>query len=159
MHISSNEKGGKTRMKRSRRTKILVEGNRSLLDRLTSEIEASSNVHTVRSPETSLVMGKARDSVSGQPFFIGEILVTECTVELDGTTGFGICLGEEPEKAYCLAVVDAAFQAGHPEIPVWNELLQEEEKHLEQREKQELERILQTKVHFETAEEYYAKRS
>ncbi|SEC62198.1 phosphonate C-P lyase system protein PhnG [Paenibacillus sp. GP183] len=146
-------------MKRSRRTKVLVEGNRSLLERLTSEIEASSNVRTVRSPETSLVMGKARDSVSGQPFFIGEILVTECTVELDGTTGFGICLGEEPEKAYCLAVVDAAFQAGHPEIPVWTELLHEEEEQLELREKQELERILQTKVHFETAEEYYAKRS
>jgi alpha-D-ribose 1-methylphosphonate 5-triphosphate synthase subunit PhnG len=146
-------------MKRSRRTRILVEGKRTLLERLTSEIEASSNVRTLRSPETSLVMGKAKDSVSGQPFFIGEILVTECTVELDGTTGFGICLGEEPEKAYCLAVVDAAFQAGHPDIPVWTELLQEEEKHVLQREKQELERILQTKVHFETAEEYYAKRS
>jgi alpha-D-ribose 1-methylphosphonate 5-triphosphate synthase subunit PhnG len=146
-------------MKRSRRTKILVDGNRSLLERLTLEIEASSNVRTLRSPETSLVMSKAKDSVSGQPFYTGEILVTECSVKVDETNGFGICLGEEPEKAYCLAVVDAAFQAGHAEVPGWIRLLEEEELNLEQREKQELERILQTKVKFETPEEYYAKRS
>lgn len=144
-------------MKRSQYTRILVEGERSLLERLAFEVERSAEIRTVRSPETGLVMHKARDAVSGQPFYVGELLVTACTVQIGAATGYGMCLGEDLDKAYRLAVVDAAFHAGHPATAKWVPLLLEEERSIRGRHAKEMEQVRRTRVQFENAEEYTEK--
>lgn len=53
-------------------------------------------------------MARARETVDGEVFNLGEVLVTACEVALDGEPGWGLVLDHDPERALCAAVVDAA---------------------------------------------------
>jgi alpha-D-ribose 1-methylphosphonate 5-triphosphate synthase subunit PhnG len=144
-------------MKKSRLTRILVEGNPDLLLALAEQIENKYELSIVRQPEKSLVMNKVRDSVSGQPFYMGEVLITECTVSIMDVFGFGAIMGEQPYRAYQLALVDAAWNAKLQETVKWTPLLEAEEQKMEQKHRQEHSRVMRTKVNFNTMEEYHAK--
>ncbi|MBO7745874.1 phosphonate C-P lyase system protein PhnG [Paenibacillus sp. MWE-103] len=142
-------------MKKYRITRILIEGSPSLPDRLAREILERYDVAVVKAPENSLVLTKARDSVSQEPFYLTEALVTECTVSIEGTFGYGILMGDRPELAYRLAVADAAYNRQLPETLGWEALLLAEEQELLKRRLKEQELTLATKVEFETMEESY----
>lgn len=145
-------------MKKWQIARILIEGDRSLLQRLCEQIERKYSMETVKPPERSLVMTKANDSVSQKPFYLGEVLVTECTVSIQGVYGFGVLMGEDAERAYQLAVVDAAFQAKLPETGAWEPELLAEEKRIAVRQRTVYSQSAKTKVNFDTMEEYNAKR-
>lgn len=53
-------------------------------------------------------MARVWETVNGDLFNLGEVLVTNCEVLLDGEPGWGMVMGDDPEKALCAAVVDAA---------------------------------------------------
>ncbi|WP_373232398.1 phosphonate C-P lyase system protein PhnG [Cohnella sp.] len=144
-------------MKKSRLTQILIEGNPSLLEKLALQIDQQYTVTIVREPEKSLVMNKSRDSVSGNPFYMGEILITECTVAIGETYGFGAIMGEDADRAYQLAIVDSALNAKLPEAMEWERLLLEEEQRTDRKKRLEHSRIMRSKVNFDTMEEYHAK--
>lgn len=135
-------------MKLPQRTKILVEGDHKLLPGFAGQIRKNYVVHTERGAKKSLAMTKARDSVSFQPFYIGEVLMTECTVSIHDIFGFGAIMGEDYDRAYELAIVDAAFRAGLPETKDWIPLLEKEEKRIEIKHQEELALVLRTKVDF-----------
>lgn len=59
-------------------------------------------------PRTELVMARARETVDGEVFNLGEVLVTACEVTLEGEPGWGLVMDHDPERALCAAVVDAA---------------------------------------------------
>ncbi|WP_299092735.1 phosphonate C-P lyase system protein PhnG [uncultured Metabacillus sp.] len=144
-------------MKKSRLMKILVEGRPEFLAKWTDAIEKASIVSVDRAPSTGLVMLKTRDSVSKQPFYMGEVLVTECSVSLDQHSGIGIVMGDDPVRSYQIAVIDAAMNA---KLPITNQLLIElefEEAYIQQKVKEEAARIAKTKVQFDTMEDYNAK--
>ncbi|WP_127578976.1 phosphonate C-P lyase system protein PhnG [Paenibacillus koleovorans] len=145
-------------MKKWQISRILIEGDRALLERLCRQIEERYEVEEVRPPEKSLVMTKANDSVSQKPFYLGEVLVTECTISIGGVYGFGVLMGEEPERAYQLAVVDGAFQAKLPESEAWYAELLAEEQRIAAVHRRVYTQSLNTKVNFDTMEEYNAKR-
>ena len=52
-------------------------------------------------------MLRTEDSLDRQEFFLGETLTSECEVTVDGKPGYGLCMGDQPQRSYCLAVVDA----------------------------------------------------
>lgn len=143
-------------MKRSQLTRILVEGDPKLLQDLSNQVEQQYEVNVVKSPEKSLVMMKSRDAVSQKPFYIGEVLVTECTVSIGDVYGFGILMGEDAERAYQLAVVDSAINAKLSICDQWNSLLMEEEEKMKQRNRKEMAQVIRTKVNFDTKEDYNA---
>jgi alpha-D-ribose 1-methylphosphonate 5-triphosphate synthase subunit PhnG len=145
-------------IKKSWITRILVESDSTLLDQLYYSIEEHYKINVVRNPEKSLVMNQARDSVSGQPFYVGEILITECTVSIMDIFGFGAIMGEEAEKAYKLAVIDCALRAKLPETNEWQSKLQAEELIIMHKRQREHDKTMLTKVNFNTMEEYNAKR-
>jgi len=145
-------------MTRSRIAQVLIEGDREFLKRLCGQIGERYRVEPVRPPSRTLVMGKARDPVSGKPFYLGEILATECTVAIGPAHGFGILLGEDAEKAYELAVVDAALNARLPETAGWTAEFEREERKLVERWKKDQERVMRTKVQFDTMEDSYGNR-
>ncbi|MFC0331791.1 phosphonate C-P lyase system protein PhnG [Paenibacillus sepulcri] len=142
-------------MKKSQITRILIEGSAQLPEKLAKSVEERYAVAVVKTPENSLVLAKARDSVSQEPFYLTEVLVTECTVSIEGTFGYGILMGDRPELAYYLAIVDAAFNRQLPETEGWEALLLEEERALLDRRLREQELAMATKVQFETMEESY----
>lgn len=145
-------------MKRKERTKTLIEGDPALLERLVKQVEECHTVEIVRNPEPSLVMLKALDSVSEQPFYLGEVMVTECTVSVNGTRGLGVIAGDQGQRAYQLAVVDACWNANVPETADWEPLLRAESARVAQKQNDEFIRVAQSRVQFETMEEHYAKR-
>lgn len=144
-------------MKRKELTRTLIEGDPAFLERLARQMEEAHSVEIVRPAEGSLVMLKALDSVSEQPFYLGEVMVTECTVTVNGTRGFGVIVGDQPQRAYQLAVVDACRNANVPEAADWEPLIAAEAARVAQRQNEEFTQLEKSRVQFETMEEHYAK--
>jgi phosphonate C-P lyase system protein PhnG len=53
-------------------------------------------------------MARVRETVDGEVFNLGEVLVTNCEVTLGGEPGWGMVMDHDPERALCAALVDAA---------------------------------------------------
>jgi alpha-D-ribose 1-methylphosphonate 5-triphosphate synthase subunit PhnG len=58
----------------------------------------------------AVVQLRMQESVANSVFNAGEILVTETRLELNGTFGFGMIIGNDPTFATALAVIDAALR-------------------------------------------------
>ena len=137
-------------MDRKRRTRILIEGPSGLAQKLSEEIEDKYDVKMIEEPNSGLVMLKMRENSKRALFYLGEVIVVEAKVEVEGKLGIGIVTGNNEELAYWLAVIDAAFNAELAETKTWEELLQQEAEELYASLAEESERILRTKVNFET---------
>ncbi|MBA9025980.1 phosphonate C-P lyase system protein PhnG [Peribacillus huizhouensis] len=137
-------------MKRKERTEILIQGSSTIAKDFAKEIEMRYTVTVIQQPENGLVLLKARETAKKSLFYLGEILVTECKVQIYDSIGIGIVKGHQEELAYCLAVIDAAYQADLLETRVWSHILEKEKENI-QKNRQELQQsILRTKVSFET---------
>ena len=121
------------------------------------DIEQHHAINIIRKPERGLVMAKARDSVSRAPFYMGEVIVSECTVEIAGVYGLGIVMGEDADKSYDMAVVDAAMQANLVETSQWQDRLMEQKEKLETKRRWQYAQVAKTNVDFATVEEWDAK--
>ena len=137
-------------MKRKERTYVLVEGSSELCCTLCTQIEGKYQINIIEQPNNGLVMLKMRENSKRSLFYIGEVLVTECKVEINGVIGMGIINGIDEQKAYHLAVIDAAYNAALPEIDNWPELLAREKQLIDLARQQECARIFKTRVNFET---------
>jgi alpha-D-ribose 1-methylphosphonate 5-triphosphate synthase subunit PhnG len=137
-------------VERARRTRILVEGSPELRRELAREVESRRALLDVGEPRGGLVMVKARESAKNGLFFLGELLVTEAKVQVEGRIGIGIIAGDNADAARDLAIVDAAFNAELEESRGWEGRLLEEEGRIRRREAEEAARIERTKVAFES---------
>ena len=137
-------------MKRRERTYVLVEGSSDLSCMLCKEIEDKYPINVIEEANNGLVMLKMRENSKRSLFYMGEVLVTECKVEINGVIGMGILNGIDEQQAYRLAVIDAAYNAALPETNSWETLLEREKQAIDERRAQEYARVLQTKVNFET---------
>jgi phosphonate C-P lyase system protein PhnG len=131
----------------------LCECDLGALREMVLELERSHHVVVRKSPSVCLTLIPAEDSLEQQKFFLGEALTTECEVLVDGMAGFGLCLGDEPVRAYCIAVVDALLHGGGPVGPNVESFLQRQGEIVARRDKDEFDLILQTQVDFKLMEE------
>ncbi|MFT8708341.1 MAG: phosphonate C-P lyase system protein PhnG [Sporolactobacillus sp.] len=136
-----------------RLSRLLTACDMAFLQRMTDDLELSA-IQTERAPKTSIVMTKVRDSVSNQPFYLGEVLVTECTVSMAGKFGIGVVIGEQPERAYRMAAIDAAVNAGSSILDKWQAELTAEERRIAATRHLECVRSAESKVNFDTMGEY-----
>jgi phosphonate C-P lyase system protein PhnG len=123
------------------------------LQALVSQVEQAYTVTVRRSPAVCLTMIPAEDSLEQQKFYLGEALTTECEVVVDGLPGFGLCLGDEPVRAYCIAVMDALLHADRPLPKAIEAFLREQGELVARRDQDEFDLILQTQVDFKLMEE------
>lgn len=137
-------------MKRARRTRILIQGSLELRELLCAQVESSREPFEIEKPNEGLVMLKLRESAKGEAFYIGEFLITETKVQIEGVIGIGMAPGFEPELARQLAVIDAACNASLPETEAWEPLLVEEERRIEARAAADAARLRRTLVSFES---------
>lgn len=137
-------------MNRRRRTEILIRGNKCLAKKLAEDIKNKYEVKSIEDPNNGLVMIKMRETAKRELFYLGEVLVTEAKVYVNGSLGLGIVAGDEYELANNLAIIDGAYKGNLEEIREWEELLLKEEELIKEKEKIETKKILETKVDFST---------
>jgi len=137
-------------MKRRQRTKTLINSTSNLTAVLANEIKAGYDIELMEEPNYGLVMVKVRETAKKSQFYLGEVLVTECKVRISGSIGVGLIKGDEPEKAYDLAVIDAAYAAELVETGAWSAKLYKEQAQIEQDYAAEYTKVMRTKVDFQT---------
>jgi len=86
-----------------------------LLRELAERCLEGEQAELVARPATGLLMNRIVETVEGEVFNLGEVLVTRCEVLLGGERGWSMVLGQEPERALCAAVLDAACRKGMPD--------------------------------------------
>lgn len=132
---------------------VLTECDLAALQQLVELLETRHDVQVIKQPGICLTMVRAEDSLEKQEFYLGEALTTECEVTVDGAAGYGLCLGEEPIRGYCIAVCDALL---HREGAVPADLaafLDEQRTVLSVRETEEFNHILRSQVDFKLMEQ------
>jgi phosphonate C-P lyase system protein PhnG len=120
---------------------------------MVAQLEKSHPIEVRKNPSVCLTMVTAADSLEEQKFFLGEALSTECEVAVDGREGFGLCLGDEPVRAYCIAVFDALLHGDRPAPAEVESFLNEHGKIVARRDQDEYDLVLQTQVDFKLMEE------
>ncbi len=130
---------------------ILSRADEEVLAKLALEImQAVPAIRVLKPPQQGLLMMRVQETVENEPFNLGEILVTECTVLLEEEgLGWGCCLGANEQRALYLAVLDLAWHC----LPEWAQrigaALAEEEKRVAQEEKILAAGVETTRVRFE----------
>ena len=132
---------------------VLCECELAVLQPFVESLESRHEVKLVKPPGICLTLIRAEDSLEKQEFYLGEALTSECEVSVDGQAGYGLCLGEEPVKVYCLAVCDALLHGEGPVPDALNRFLDEQRSLLEERETEEFNHILRTQVDFKLMEQ------
>ncbi|WP_440961565.1 phosphonate C-P lyase system protein PhnG [Paenibacillus nitricinens] len=137
-------------MNRRQRTETLINSSSNLAAVLADEIKGRYEIDLIEEPNHGLVMVKVRETAKKSLFYLGEVLVTECKVQIAGKMGVGLIKGDEPEKSYDLAVIEAAYAAELVETAAWSAKLYMEHALLEQAYLAEHAKVMRTKVDFET---------
>lgn len=131
---------------------ITVECDLSELETFVKKLELKYNITVTKEPSICLAMIRAKDSVENQEFYTGEVLLTDCQVVINDTTGYGICIGDEPVRSYCIGVIDACLQNDSENNEILK-FLEEQYKKIEEKKKIEYNQILRTRVDFKMMEQ------
>ncbi len=132
---------------------VLCECDLASLQGLVERLEQTHEVKLIKAPVICLTMVRAEDSLEKQEFFLGEALTSECDVLVNGASGHGLCLGEEPVRAYCLAVCDAFLHGGLAVPAELSAFLDDHRERLARRELEEFNHILRSQVDFKLMEQ------
>lgn len=132
---------------------VLCECELEPLEKFVASLEPSFELKIVKSPSISMVMVQAEDSVEFQEFYLGEALVTECELLVNGQRGLGICLGDEPVRCYCIAFIDAITQLPGVNLENVNAFLNEQYHLIMKAEQLEYNQVLRTRVDFKLMEQ------
>ncbi len=100
-------------MDREQRFEAIAVATAAMLTPLADAILADTTVRIIRGPTVGMVMLQARESVEGIRFNVGEVLVTEALVAVDGHQGYAMVQGMAREHALAGAICDAAVEADH----------------------------------------------
>jgi alpha-D-ribose 1-methylphosphonate 5-triphosphate synthase subunit PhnG len=93
---------------RSRRCEILCMASADEAARWVDElIGTSTNVTVLRSPELGMVMLQVQEPVANDNFYLGEVLVTRAEVDVAGSAGWSMRMGDDPVGALACALLDA----------------------------------------------------
>ena len=158
-------------MRREESFEIIAISRKETLVALAEEVRKTLEVHPVRDKtpkasvgchrqpisngvkvikqNTALVMMRARDSVEREVFNLGEVLVSEAEVEIEGVVGYSIVLGDDTEKALAGAILDAVCEIKHPLREKIIKMLNQEKNYYEKEKAKEYAKIKSTKVEFE----------
>jgi alpha-D-ribose 1-methylphosphonate 5-triphosphate synthase subunit PhnG len=95
-------------MDKRRLTKVLVRADRGEVAALSADIQKMYRPVITKGPGKTLTMIKLRDPVKQGVFYIGEVIVCDAAVEIEGTPGAAVLMGDDTDKALDMAIIDAA---------------------------------------------------
>ena len=99
-------------MEKRRLSKILARAGKEQVKKLADEIKETYSPVIVKAPEKSLTMIRMREPVKESLFYLGEVIISEAIVDLDGTKSIAVMMGNDFEKVLDMAVIDAACNKG-----------------------------------------------
>lgn len=99
-------------MDKKRLFRIMAKASDEEIRELANDIIADHTVMVIKEPAKTLAMIKMREPVKESLFYIGEVIVCEAVVMVDGTRGMAVTMGDHFEKVYHMAVIDAACNQG-----------------------------------------------
>lgn len=99
-------------MDKKRFFKIMAKADGAILARLSEKIKGRHHIVIIKAPGKTLTMIRMREPVKSGLFYIGEVMVCEAMVELDGTKGIAVTMGDDFEKTLDMAILDAACNKG-----------------------------------------------
>lgn len=137
-------------MIRKERTRILVHCSKEFLRQWAQYFEQQEQFHVIEEPKNALTMLRMRESAQHSLFYLGEVLVSETRVECRTVIGIGLIQGNELEKSYDLAVIDAACNAALPGVEELEKALAQEKQRQDAAYARHVSGILKTRVKFET---------
>jgi alpha-D-ribose 1-methylphosphonate 5-triphosphate synthase subunit PhnG len=140
-------------MTRRERTELFILDKSGLAGKMAQDISQSSDLEMVHEPQEGLVMVKMRDTARKTQFYLGEVLVTEARVRINGTAGLGIVQGTKPDLARDLAIIDAAWNGNHPSLEKWTDEIQSCKAQVKIQEQKKAQAINKTKVNFASMQE------
>ena len=123
------------------------------LENFVASLEEKFEVKIAKVPSICMTMIQAEDSVEFQEFYLGEALTTECEVMVNGQRGYGICLGDEPVRSYCIAFIDALIQLPGADLQSVDVFLNGQAGLINKAAQLEYNQILRTKVDFKLMEQ------
>lgn len=132
-------------MKKKQIFKILSKANNYTVAQMAFKIKSKYKILIVKEPEKGLTMIKMREPVKSELFYLGEVMVTEAIVEIDGTRGIAVAMGDNYEKTLNMAIIDAACNKEVFEDYDLLEKLNNSQKELEEKENA---MFMSTKVNF-----------
>ena len=121
-------------MEKKRLFGILAHMDREKVRKMADELKERHTITIIKEPEKALVMVKMREPVKASRFYLGEVMVTEAIVDLDGKKGMAVTMGDDFEKTMDMAIIDAACNANV--FPGYDLLEQEEKQQMERKEKE-----------------------
>ena len=140
-------------MGRRRRTRILVLGSADLRKAWADSLRAEHHCEVVEPARAGLVMVRVRESARRSLFLLGEVLVTEAKVRVDGISGLGLIRGWDEGAAEDLALIDAACRGSLSGSQAWLEALLDEERSLQERLAAERAELDESLVDFQTMDQ------
>ena len=133
---------------------VLTECPNDNLVQFITDIESGLDIQMVIAPKLCMTMVQAEDSIDFQPFYLGEVLITECQVTVNGELGYGYCMGDAPQRAYSIAIIDALLHIPEHRLQTEIHLFIEKEKAILTKSRlEEYNQILKTKVDFKIMEQ------
>lgn len=135
-------------MNQEERFEIIAFCRKGILLSLAEEVRKTLEIKIVKQ-NTALVMMQVKDSVEREIFNLGEVLVSEALVEINGVWGYTQVLGDDLEKAQAGAILDAACEAKYPLTEKIVEKLNEEKDNYHREKAGEYAKIKSTRVKFE----------
>lgn len=99
-------------MEKRRISRILARAGKEQVKNLADEIKEVYSPVIVKAPEKSLTMIRLREPVQESLFYLGEVMVSEAIVDLDGAKGVAVIMGDDFDKVLDMAVIDAACNKG-----------------------------------------------
>jgi len=97
---------------KKRITRILARADRLDVAKMSADVQKTHRPVIVKEPGKTLTMVKMREPVKQSLFYIGEVIVCEAAVELDGVKGIAVTMGDDVEKTLDMAIIDAAINKG-----------------------------------------------
>jgi len=137
-------------MTRNRRTRILIQGDGVLRNRMAALVRERCVTELLDGPVWGLVMLSVRETARNSLFHPGEVLVSEAKVMVDGAIGLGIIAGDQPVAAEELALIDGAWNSSGIFVADWIPLLMAEESRIREEHALAQAAVLRTKVDFQT---------
>ena len=103
-------------MEKKRQTRILAKADKQLVAALSSEIQETYRPVILKGPDKSLAMIRMREPVKQSLFYLGEVIVHEAVVEIDGICGAAVLMHDNADndaaKTLDMAIIDAAINKG-----------------------------------------------